>query len=314
VYNQKIFTNFVRMIRYSIPPPLAAGDKGVIVSPSGCVDNSFIDGAAAVLENWGLHMETAAHAAGCNGSFSGTAEERLYDMQTAMDDESVRLIFCSRGGYGAVHLLDRLNIEKLKASPKWLVGYSDITALHQLFLHHRIVSLHAPMAKHLTENTDDDASRYLKAVLFGQRPRYIVEGHPLNREGTAVGTLFGGNMAVFCSLLATKYAAIPQDGILFIEDIGERPYRIDRMMWILKLSGVLERIKGLLVGNFSDCGGGKASACAAVYGDICAVVEAYDIPVSFGFPVGHTGKNYPLLHGGKIKLTVSMRQTECVFE
>jgi muramoyltetrapeptide carboxypeptidase len=300
------------MTRYSIPPPLGMGDKAVIVSPSGHVDSLYINGAASVLKSWGLQVDVSPHAGGCNGRFSGTVEERLSDMQQALDDESIRLIFCSRGGYGAVHLLENLNFEKLLASPKWLVGYSDITALHQLFLHYGVASLHTPMAKHLSENSDDYSSLYLKSALFGERLHYIVEGHPLNIDGAVTGTLFGGNMVVFCSLLATKYATVPSDSILFIEDIGEQAYQIDRMMWTLELSGILERIKGLIIGVFANCDEDPLMY-HPIYESIRGIVEKYNIPVSFEFPVGHTNYNYPLLHGGKVNLTVTSRQVECIF-
>jgi muramoyltetrapeptide carboxypeptidase len=258
-------------------------------------------------------MEVAPHARGCYGRFSGTAEERLSDLQTAMDDENLRLIFCSRGGYGAVHLLEKLNFDKLKKSPKWLVGYSDITALHQLFLHHGLVSLHAPMAKHLTEDSLNDASGYLNDILFDRLPHYMVESHPLNIDGEAKGTLFGGNLAVFYSLMATPYITIPRDGILFIEDIGERPHQIDRMFRTLKLSGIFGKIKGLLVGSFTDCVEDPLMS-GSIYELIRGIVEEYKIPVAFGFPVGHTAGNYPLLYGGKVKLVVSSRQVELGIE
>ncbi|MDR1810549.1 MAG: LD-carboxypeptidase [Prevotella sp.] len=300
------------MTRYSIPQPLKVGDKGVIVSPAGAVDGKYIDGAINVLSEWGIRMEAAPHARGCYGRFSGTPEERLSDLQDAMDDVDNRLIFCSRGGYGAVHLLEKLNFDKLKESPKWLVGYSDITALHQLFLHHKLASLHAPMAKHLTEDAPNAASGYLNDILFGRPLHYTLESHPLNLAGETDGALFGGNMAVFYSLLATPCTTVPRDGILFLEDIGERPYQIDRMLWTLKLSGIFGRIKGLLVGHFTDCAEDPLMF-RSIYELIRGMVEKYNIPVAFGFPVGHTAGNYPLIHGGKVKLTVGKQQVELKF-
>ncbi|GAB6011935.1 S66 peptidase family protein [Viscerimonas tarda] len=299
------------MVQYLIPQPLKEGDKAVIVSPSGNIDSLYIDKAKSVLEEWGLRVEVAAYARGHNGRFAGTVEQRLADIQTAMDDAGNRLIFCSRGGYGVVHLLEGLDFRKLKASPKWLVGYSDITALHQAFLCHGMASLHAPMCRHLSENEGDKSSMYLKEILFGQIPRYVVESHPLNLEGVADGTLFGGNLAVFCSLLSTNQLTIPSDGILFIEDIGERAYQIDRMMWTLKLSGIFDRIKGLVVGSFTDCAEDPLMY-RPVYESIRSVVEKRPIPVAFGFPVGHTKDNYPMLHGGSTKLVVTDNKVELI--
>jgi muramoyltetrapeptide carboxypeptidase len=164
------------------------------------------------------------------------------------------------------------------------------------------------MAKHLTEDSSNDASRYLNDILYGRMPHYVIESHPLNMKGETIGTLFGGNLAVFYSLLSTSYITIPHDGILFIEDIDERPYQIDRMLWTLKFSGVFGRIKGLLVGNFTGCAEGPLMF-RSIYESIRSAVEKYEIPVAFSFPVGHTAGNYPLLHGGKVKLSVNSHRS-----
>ena len=297
------------MNQYIIPQPLKAGDKAVIISPSGSIDSLYVNKAQSVLEKWGLQVKIAPHAQNCTGRFCGTIEERLTDIQTAMDDYNNRMIFCSRGGCGAVHLLDKLNWKKIKQHPKWFVGYSDITALHQAFLKNKLASLHAPMAKHLSENSTDKASMYLKKALFGEIPHYTVNAHPLNIKGTAEGILFGGNLAVFSSLLASNYINVPQGGILFIEDIGEQAYQIDRMIWSLKLSGIFDQIKGIVVGSFTNCEEDPLMY-SSIYESIKNIVKEYGIVASFGFPVGHSHENYPLLHGQKMKLHVSNTKVE----
>lgn len=286
------------------PPNLNSGDKAIIISPSGNIDLQYINGACQVLQNWGLVVEIATHAEGQYGRFGGTVDQRITDLQQAMDDPDVRLIFCSRGGYGIVHLLDKLNFEGIKKYPKWIVGYSDITALHLALLQDGIVSLHAPMARHLTEDSLDIASSYLKDSLFINMPEYSLDSHSLNREGLVRGKLFGGNLAVLSGLIGTPYMVVPENGILFIEDIGEAPYKIDRMMWQLKLSGILSRISALIIGQFTDCQEDPLMG-STIYESIRDIVKDYNYPLVFNFPVGHVKENYSLLHGAVVELEVS---------
>ncbi len=286
------------------PPNLNSGDKAIIISPSGNIDLQYINGACQVLQNWGLVVEIATHAEGQYGRFGGTVDQRIADLQQAMDDPDVRLIFCSRGGYGIVHLLDKLNFEGIKKYPKWIVGYSDITALHLALLQDGIVSLHAPMARHLTEDSLDIASSYLKDSLFINMPEYSLDSHSLNREGLVRGKLFGGNLAVLSGLIGTPYMVVPENGILFIEDIGEAPYKIDRMMWQLKLSGILSRISALIIGQFTDCQEDPLMG-STIYESIRDIVKDYNYPLVFNFPVGHVKENYSLLHGAVVELEVS---------
>lgn len=286
------------------PPNLNSGDKAIIISPSGNIDLQYINGACQVLQSWGLVVEIATHAEGQYGRFGGTVDQRIADLQQAMDDPDVRLIFCSRGGYGIVHLLDKLNFERIKKYPKWIVGYSDITALHLALLQDGIVSLHAPMARHLTEDSLDIASSYLKDSLFINMPEYSLDSHSLNREGLVRGKLFGGNLAVLSGLIGTPYMVVPENGILFIEDIGEAPYKIDRMMWQLKLSGILSRISALIIGQFTDCQEDPLMG-STIYESIRDIVKDYNYPLVFNFPVGHVKENYSLLHGAVVELEVS---------
>ncbi len=286
------------------PPNLNSGDKAIIISPSGNIDLQYINGACQVLQNWGLVVEIATHAEEQYGRFGGTVDQRITDLQQAMDDPDVRLIFCSRGGYGIVHLLDKLDFEGIKKYPKWIVGYSDITALHLALLQDGIVSLHAPMARHLTEDSLDIASSYLKDSLFINMPEYSLDSHPLNREGLVRGKLFGGNLAVLSGLIGTPYMVVPENGILFIEDIGESPYKIDRMMWQLKLSGILSHISALIIGQFTDCREDPLMG-STIYESIRDIVKDYNYPLVFNFPVGHVKENYSLLHGATVELEVS---------
>jgi len=293
------------------PPLLKSRDKAVIVSPAGKIDADIVDKAASILHEWGLKVEVGENALSRVGRFSGSIEQRLSDLQKAMDDAEVNLIFCSRGGYGMVHLLDRLNFDGMIRNPKWVVGYSDITALHSALQSNGIISIHGPMAKHFAEEgASDKAVAYTKTVLTEGRIDYKIDGtkySALNRKGKASGRLFGGNLSVFCGILGSRFAVIPKEGILFIEDIGEEPYRVDRMMYQLRLAGVFDNIKGLIVGRFTDYSEDNAMY-GPLYKSILEAVVPYTFPVCFGFPVGHVKDNYPLMMGAETALTVTNDQ------
>ena len=207
-----------------------------------------------------------------------------------------------------IHLLENLSLESLKKNPKWVIGYSDITALHAKINNNGICSIHAPMSSHLAEEDGhDEASRYLKDLLFGESIGYKIKSHSLNRIGEAKGVLRGGNLSVLSALRGTSYDFSPENTILFIEDIGEKPYHIERMMYNLKLGGVLQNISGLLVGQFSGCEEDE-SMHKTVYQSIANLVSGYNFPVCFDFPTGHVKKNFPLVCGKIMDLSISLEQ------
>lgn len=297
----------------TLPPSLHEGDKVAIVSPSGKIDRLFIKGAQKRLESWGLKVVLGKHVGSSSGRYAGTIKQRLEDFQVAMDDKEVKAILCSRGGYGVIHIIGKLHFDRFRQHPKWMIGFSDITALHNLFQHNGFASLHAPMARHLTvEPEEDPCALHLKNILFGNRPAYTIRKHPLNHQGTARGTLRGGNMAVFHGLHGTPYD-LPADGtILFIEDVGERPHAIERMMYNLKLGGVLERLSGLIIGQFTEYEEDR-SLGKELYRALADLVKEYDYPISFNFPVGHATNNLPLIEGAEVELTVGKKGVELVF-
>jgi len=292
------------------PPYLQQGDKVMIISPSGKIDKAFLEGARKRLESWGLKVVMGKHAHGSSGRFAGTVRQRLEDLQKAMDAEDIKAIFCSRGGYGVIHLIEGVDFTAFDKNPKWLIGYSDITLLHELFQYNGCVSIHAPMARHLTVEAENDYSALqLKNTLFGELPSYECEHHKLNRKGTANGILRGGNLAVLFGLRGTKYDLPPEGTILFLEDIGERPYQIDRMMHNIKIGGILEKLSGLIIGQFTEYEEDKSMG-KNVYECILNLVKEYDYPVCFNFPVGHVTKNYPLICGSVVELNVSNKVTK----
>ncbi len=288
------------------PPFLKLNDRAVIVSPSGNVSPAYVNKAKDILEEWGLIVSISENALRETGRFSGFVEQRLSDLQAAIDNPDVKLIFCSRGGYGAVHLLDRLNFTAIKDNPKWLIGFSDITALHTALQSNGIMSIHGPMAKHFSDEGAANLSvLYTKAAVSGKDLNYTipVEYPFLNRLGKATGILFGGNLSVYTSLLGSNYIKIPRNGILFLEDIGEEPYRIDRMIYQLKIAGVFNKIKGLIIGRFTEYEEDNRMY-GTLYDSILFAVKEFDFPVCFGFPVGHTRINLPIVMGGKATLTI----------
>ena len=253
-----------------------------------------------------MNIEISEFALSQDGRFSGSVQQRLHDLQKAYDAADVKMILCSRGGYGVMHLLDKLSYEKFAANPKWVVGFSDITALHATLQREGFHSLHAPMAKHIAEaQIDDVVLCYLKNILFGEKILYNFSNiNLLNRKGKTSGKLFGGNLSVLCGLLGTPYFKVPKNGILCVEDIGESPYKVDRMIYQLKLSGVFSRISGLIIGHFTDYEEDR-QMYYPLYESIKKVVDNYNFPVCFDFPMGHTTDNYPLIFGKKATLEVS---------
>lgn len=296
-----------------LPPTLHQGDKVVIVSPSGKIDKLFIKGAQKRLQSWGLKVILGKHVCSSSGRYAGSIKQRLEDFQTAMDDKEVKAILCSRGGYGAIHLVSKLDFSRLREHPKWMIGFSDITALHNLFQHNGVASLHAPMARHLTvEAEDDPCALHLKNILFGNLPTYTARKHPLNHQGSTHGTLRGGNMAVFYGLRGTPYDLPAEGTILFIEDISERPHAIERMMYNLKLGGVLERLSGLIIGQFTEYEEDR-SLGKELYRALADLVKEYEYPICFNFPVGHVTNNLPLIEGAEVTFTVGKKGVELVF-
>ena len=270
-----------------------------IISPSGAIDPSFIDGAATRLRAWGYIVSEGAHARDKWGRFAGKDDDRLADIIAALTDPEVDFILCARGGYGLQRIIDRV-----PRITKPIIGFSDITALHQLSAICHQPSVHGIMCKHIaTLPEDSEPILALRKALAGEDLTYRWERHPLNRDGQAEGLLIGGNLSVLYGLQGTPYSLPLSEGcgvaspILLIEDIAERHYHIDRMMNNLRMSGVLEHLSGLIVGQFSDCEDDPGMG-GSVYETIKEAVVDYDYPLIFNAPIGHVEHNVPLwIHG-----------------
>ncbi len=302
------------MSQIIFPAPLKSGDRITIIAPATKVKKEYVDGAAAALREEGFEVKVSPFATGFeSGSFTSTLERRLSDLRGAIADPSVRAIFCARGGYGCQQLLPYLKIEDVRRNPKWIVGFSDISALHALWLTSGVASIHGPMGKHFTLRPDNYTRALIKILKGEGEEEIIVKSHPLNRPGEGTGRLFGGNLAVLNGLAATPFdilsPAFAETGILFIEDIGENIYEIDRILTRLAMAGTLNKISGLLVGEFTDYHedlnyrdmeemiSRRLDDLRAVYG--------FDFPMIFNIPLGHGEENHPFVEGGMVKIISS---------
>ena len=291
-----------------------------ILSPSGAIAPDLIDRAAERLRLFGYRVSVAPHAYGAYGRFAGTPAERIADLADALANPAIDAILCARGGYGLQQILPALDNRELLLWPLALasgspapifIGFSDITALHQWCGLHGRPSLHALMCKHLAElPLDSEPVQLWHQALQGEPLCYTLPAHPLNRAGQITGRLIGGNLSVLYGLQGTPYSlarmldAEPDTpAILFIEDIAERHYHIDRMMQNLRMSGVLSRIAGLVVGQFSDCDDDPSMNCS-VAETILRATDGYDYPVLFDFPAGHVERNLPLWLNAPCSLSV----------
>ena len=290
-----------------IPPYLQKGDTIGLVCPAGYMPVEKVSECIRVLnENWGFTTKVGNSIGRQYHYFSGTDEERLEDLQQMLDDDSVKAILCARGGYGLSRIIDAIDFKRFKQNPKWIIGFSDITILHShIYRNYYISTIHAPMANAFNENGyQNEFVRSLRSVLEGKKIKYQVQPHAFNRKGEAVGELVGGNLALLAHLLGTDSDLKTRGRILFIEDVGEYLYNIDRMMYQLKRSGKLDKLAGLIVGGFTDMKDTERPFGQNVYEIIRDAVAEYDYPVCFDFPVSHDEKNYALKIGVGYKLIV----------
>ena len=286
------------------PPPLRHGDRVAIISPAGIIKPQLVYSTLPVLTDLGWVAYVGENTFARHGTYAGTDDQRYSDLETALTDPDTRAIICSRGGYGAVHLLDRLNRLPLRDDPKWIVGYSDISALHALMSAHGIKSIHAPMTKHIAEhNGTDEDSRRLFSLLRGETPDIHVSPFSKNRHGSAEGILLGGNLAVIAGLISTPFDVCRPGSILFIEDVSEPIYKVERILYTLKLNGTLGKLAGLIVGRFTNYVGDRDND--TMEDMIQNMIAEYDYPVVYNVPIGHVDHNIPMLCSSTVSLNVT---------
>ena len=292
------------------PPILQPNDQIRIISPAGTIDPEFIGGAIKVLTGWGFKVTEGESARAEYGRFAGTDEQRLQDLQDALDDTNVKAVLCSRGGYGVARIIDQIDFTGFVSSPKWLIGFSDITILHSAITNLGISSIHGVMAKYFTElPVESEQLQRLKDILTGKFPLYNFQSQSNNRIGVVQGKLIGGNLSVLMGLRGSRFDLDYQDAILFLEDVGEKPYQIDRMIQNLRFGGVLSQLSGLVLGQFSDCDEDPLMM-ESIQESILSAVSGYNYPVCFNFPAGHVDYNLPLILGGNVTLHITKNNVE----
>ncbi len=282
-----------------VPPYLKKDDAIGVVCPSGFMPLEKIQTCLETLQQWGFTVKKGTTLGTQFHYFSGTDEERLADLQMMMDDVAIKAIVCARGGYGLSRIIDKINFQTFITNPKWIIGYSDVTILHShLFQNYSIASLHSPMAAAFNDggSNTEFVHSLLKALLGGVYS-YPCKAHPLNKNGIATGELVGGNLCLLAHLIGSKSSVKTKGKLLFIEDIGEYIYNIDRLLLQLKRGGILDGLAGLVLGSFTDMKDTVIPFGQTVYEVIADIVKEYDYPVCFGFPVGHSTENYALKHG-----------------
>ncbi len=302
--NAGVFLFLNKMI---YPEPLKSGDLVAVVAIASLVLREVIEPGIEVLENWGLQVQRGLHLYDRYGSFAGTDAHRLYDLQKALDDPAMRAVFIARGGYGTTRILDRIDLMAFKRDPKWVVGFSDVTAFHAHLFKHGFVGLHGPMPGYYAKSRAASSTELLRKVLFGEWPVIKAPARVYNRPGKSSGVVVGGNLAILCHMIGTVTEVETKGKILFIEDVGEHLYAIDRMMVQLKRSGKLADLAGLAVGYFSKIKDTKPSFGKSVEEIVREHVEEYNYPVGFGFPVGHENRNFPVPIGHLSELSVTER-------
>ncbi|MBE7177686.1 MAG: LD-carboxypeptidase [Mucilaginibacter polytrichastri] len=286
-----------------IPPFLKAGDKVAITCPAKKLPHP-IDDAIRLLQSWGLEVILGDTVTSEWHQFAGTDEERAADLQIFLNDPDIKAIFAARGGYGTIRIIDHLDFSHFCEHPKWLIGFSDITVLHSHIQQVcGVATIHGHMPLSVPDGTKPSLQS-LRHAIFGGEIGYDLQVHELNRFGNGKGLLTGGNLALICALSGSVSEAVFTGKILFLEDVGEYLYSLDRMMHTLKRAGKLEDLAGLIVGGFTETKDNDIPFGFSAYEIIKDAVANYPFPIAFGFPAGHIPDNYALCFGLSAELQV----------
>ncbi|MDG1528781.1 MAG: LD-carboxypeptidase [Polaribacter sp.] len=293
------------------PPYLEKGDTIAIVAPAGKLTTrkDVIDKAKQLAESWGLHVVYGKHLFDTSGHFSATDKERTSDFQKAMDNPNIKAIWAGRGGYGTVRILDRLDFTKFKESPKWVIGYSDITALHSHLNVLGYETIHAMMGTSLADDSEKivETLKSFKKSIFGEKLSYSLVSVKENRKGNGKGQIIGGNLSLLASMLGSESQMNGDGKILFIEEVGEYKYSMDRMLRSLKRAGFFEKCNGIIVGDISNIKTNSTKWGSSMEQLIYDVVAEYDFPILYQFPAGHEADNRSLIFGRNIEMNVTKK-------
>lgn len=288
------------------PPYVKIGDTVAIVAMASKLERSSIAAAVEKLESWGLNVIVGNSVGSSDFTFSGTDDTRLQDFQSMLDNPDVRAVFSARGGYGSSRIIDEADFTEFRQHPKWIIGFSDITAVHGKIQNLGFQSIHGPMPKTMFWDTASDAT--LRSLLFGEYIDYKFGTYSFNRLGESIGQLIGGNLALLTHCLGSASELNFNGKILFIEDVGEYLYNIDRMMLQLRRAGKLTHLAGLLVGQFSDTKENDEPFGKSAYEIIAEHTQMGTFPVAFNVPIGHTNENFAVRCGELVKLNVTEQQ------
>lgn len=297
------------------PPYLKVGDQVGLVSPAGRIGMDEIKFAVKMMQSWGLEPVFGAHLFAQNQQFAGTDQQRATDFQNFLDNPEIKAIISTRGGYGSVRIIDKLQFDRFLRFPKWLVGYSDFTVFHShLNAQLRIESLHAIMPLNFpADGKPNAATESIRKALFGKMDAHVFKPGKVMRSGIAKGELIGGNLSVLYSLMGSASEMKFDGKILFIEDLDEYLYHIDRMMMNLKRAGKLKNLAGLIVGGMTDMKDNRVPFGKTAEEIIEEHIKEYKFPVAFGFPAGHQSDNRALILGRKVILKVDTEESVLPF-
>lgn len=300
----------------NFPKSLKKGDKIAIISPAGAVTPEQLKNGIELIKSKGYEpvLGKNIYQNFANGyNYAGTEKQRIHDLNWAFNDDEFSAIWATRGGYGCQHLIEHIDFKNFRNNPKWYIGYSDNTVLQSFLAKKNIASIHGQTIKTSSFGVTPESYEGIFEILKGKFPKYSIKTNGFNRAGSAEGKLVGGNLALVYALLGTKYCFDLKDNILFIEDIGEQYYSLDRMLMSLELAGVFRKISGLVIGGMTNMGDEKSnkrydeSFDDLAYQIISERIKNYDFPVMFGFPNGHIKENLPLIIGAKAKLDVGAK-------
>ena len=296
-----------------IPQFLKAGDTVALVCTARKFFPEDTKPAIDLLESWGLNVKLGATIGLDNFQLGGTDNERAADFQAQIDDENVQAIWCARGGYGTVRIIDSLDFTKFKKHPKWIMGFSDVTVLHSQLNVERVASLHSIMP-FTVPTAPDEVKETLRKALFGETLSYSIPSKSYDVKGTASGELVGGNISILYSLLGSKSAIDTKDKILFIEDLDEYLYHIDRMMYNLKRNGYFEQVKGIIVGSMADMHDNEIPFGQNEVQIITEIAKDFSVPIAFQFPAGHQSDNRTLILGEQVDFEVNEKEIKLKFD
>jgi len=294
----------------AIPPLLKSGDLVSVLSPASHTNSNAWEKGIEVLEKWGLRVDRGEHYLSQHFGFGGTDAERLNDLQKALDNPEIKAIFPIRGGYGTSRLLDEIDFSLFLQNPKWIVGFSDITALLMHIDTLGVAGIHGPMPNNFCQKGGEFSLQALNEVLFNGHAKYTCNPHPSNILGEVQGELIGGNLSLLTHLMGSKSFRKPDRKILVIEEIGERLYHVDRMLVQLKRSGYFEGLVGMIIGGFTDCNEAPLTIGKSAQELILEHTEDYHFPIAFDFPLGHVPANHPVIFGVKSNLLISSEKVQ----